>query len=121
TTSGARVPLQLRTIVLPAPPQGVVRRVYVSGSRAGAPARALPAHASEAWANFVFAAQPTARQPIVVRWYRPDGTLLGTARKSNRPVVSSFIRSTGGIPHGVWRAELVVGRTVVQRLNVPVR
>jgi uncharacterized repeat protein (TIGR01451 family) len=121
STSGARLPLQLRTVVLPSPPEGVVRRAYASRTSGGAPSSTLGGGSTEAWANFVFAVQPAAGRAISVRWYRPDGRLLGVAKKSNRPVITSFIRSRPALPKGAWRADLVVGQTVVQRLSIRVR
>jgi hypothetical protein len=41
-------------------------------------------------------------------------------KKSNRPVVSSFMRASAGIASGVWRAELRIGGKVVSTLTVPV-
>ena len=61
----------------------------------GPGARVLPAASTEAWAHFVFAAQPAPGRAITVRWYHPNGRLLGIASKANRPVVTSFLRSRG--------------------------
>jgi hypothetical protein len=57
---------------------------------------------------------------VSVRWYRPNGAVLGTVQKSNRPIVSSYMRLTGGIPSGVWRAELRAANKIVSVLSVPV-
>jgi hypothetical protein len=41
-------------------------------------------------------------------------------QKSNRPIISSYMRLTGGIPSGVWRAELRAANKIVSVLSVPV-
>jgi hypothetical protein len=115
-----RLPLQLQTIAIPSPREGVVRKAYVSVKRGGAAVQRLPAGATAAWANFRFESQPLVSGPLSVSWYWPDGRLLGTVRKSNRPVVSSYLRLATGLPKGLWRAELRARGRVVQRLAVRV-
>ena len=58
-----------------------------------------------------------------MRWYWPNGKLLGSIKKSNRPTVFSFIRvgATDSLPTGNWVAELRAGNKIVQRLLVRVR
>jgi len=58
-----------------------------------------------------------------VRWYWPNGKLLGTIKKSNRPTIFSFIREPPAdpLPKGNWVAELRAGSKIVQRLLVRVR
>ena len=117
---GIALPLQVRTIALAAPTEGVVRAAFASATEQGPPAVSLPAGSKQAWARFRFEVQPRAGQSVSVRWYFPDGRLLGTAPKSNRPEVSSSIRSEAALPTGAWRAELVAGSRIVQRLSVRV-
>src|SRR6185437_9762702 len=95
-TSSA-LPLQLRPIVIPAPSEGVVRSAFASAIEAGPPTQRLPAGAREAWANFRLATQPSSQLPLTVRWYWPDGRRLGDVTKSNRPVISSFLRADPGL------------------------
>jgi hypothetical protein len=104
-------------VVLPAPSEGVVRSAFVSNSETGTPAK-LAAGATAAYAHFVFAAQPGAGQSLTASWYRPDGSLLGSATKANRPRVFTFIRSGAALPTGVWRAELEAGGKIVKVLRV---
>jgi hypothetical protein len=116
-SGGLPVGFQLRTAVLAAPPEGVVRNAFVSSSETGTP-KGLSAGATQAFAHFVFAAQPAAGQSLTVSWYRPDGSLLGSAQKSNRPRIFSFIKSGSPLPSGVWRAELKAGAKLVRVLRV---
>jgi hypothetical protein len=68
---------------------------------------------------FAFEAQPRAGSTLTVRWYWPDGRLLGEVRKPNRPGVTSFLRGDGAaIPSGAWRAELRARGKVVKTLSV---
>src|SRR5262249_62279417 len=100
---------------------GVPPRPSVARREPAPPIPFSPAAAREAWATFVFEAQPQAGLPIVVRWYRPDGKLLGEVRKPpNRASVSSFLRGRPRLPTGAWRAELRVGTKVVKQLRVPI-
>ena len=112
--AGGALPLQIRTLSLPSPPEGVVRRSFASASENGPPVAGLPASAREAWANFRFETQPRPALPLSVTWYQPDGRVLGTAAKSNRPDLVSFVRSLAGTPltRGSWVAELRAGSRV---------
>jgi hypothetical protein len=115
-----RLPLQLQTIAIPSPRDGVVRKAFVSARQSGRAVQRLPKGATEAWANFRFETQPLATRTLTVSWYWPDGRLVGTVRKSNRPVISSYLRLGTGLPSGLWRAELRSRGRVVQRLAVRV-
>jgi uncharacterized repeat protein (TIGR02543 family) len=117
---GARVPLQVQTLTLPAPGEGVVRTSFVTPSQTGARTLRLPAGAKEAWAHFQFETQPRGSLPLSVAWYRPDGSLLGSVQKSNRPEVFSFVRTNAALTTGAWVAELRAGGRVVKRLSVRV-
>jgi hypothetical protein len=115
---GAPLPLQIRTATLAPPPEGVVRKGFASRSANGRPVSRLPVRSKVAWANFRFEAQPRRGRILSVSWYYPNGRLLGTVLKPNRPVVSSFIRSDAGIAGGLWVAELRAGGRIVKRLAV---
>lgn len=114
------IPLQVRTVLVRSPGEGVVRRAFFTTSRAGTPRARLAAGVPEAWAVFRFETQPT-RSPIVAAWYAPDGRLIGTARKSNRPTIVTGIGSPIGLGAGTFRVELSAGGRVIRRLNVVVR
>ena len=60
---------------------------------------------------------------VTVRWYWPNGKLLGSIKKSNRPTIVSFIRvpAADSLPKGNWTAELRAGSKIVQRLLIRVR
>jgi hypothetical protein len=120
-SGGLRLPLQLRTAALPAPPEGVVARAFVSSKPRGRPVAYVPASSREAWATFVFGAQPRPGLKLFVRWYQPNGKLLGQVEKaSNRASVSSFLRGRPKLPTGAWRAELRVGTRIAKELRVPI-
>jgi hypothetical protein len=122
TSGKLKMPLQIQTVTLAAPPEGVVRKSYPSIAQGGRQVRSVPAGQGQAYANFILQSQPVRSAPVTIRWYWPNGKLLGTIKKSNRPTVSSFIREPTGnsLPKGDWVAELRAGK-IVQRLLVRVR
>jgi hypothetical protein len=123
TSGKLKMPLQIQTITLAAPPEGVVRKSYPSASQGSKPVQSVPADQGQVYANFVFQNQPFKNQQVTVRWYWPNGKLLGSIKKSNRPTVFSFIKEPTGssLPKGNWVAELRAGNKIVQRLLVRVR
>jgi uncharacterized repeat protein (TIGR02543 family) len=123
TSGKLKMPLQIQTITLAAPPEGVVRTSYPSTSETGKPVKVVPAARRQAYANFLLQTQPVKDAPITVRWYWPNGKLLGSIQKSNRPKIFSFIGEPTGspLPKGNWVAELRAGSKIVQRLLVRVR
>jgi len=112
------LPFLLQTIVIPSPAEGVTRKVFATSSATSAPARSLPAGSTEAWAHFVFQNQPARQRRLTVSWYWPNGHLLGTVVKANRPTLVSFLKSNVPLPSGGWRAELRAGGKVVSELRV---
>jgi hypothetical protein len=123
TSGKLKMPLQIQAITLPAPPEGVVRKSFPSAAKGGKQVKAVAAKQGQVYANFVFQNQPVRNAPLTVRWYWPNGKLLGSIKKSNRPTVFSFIREPPGntLPKGNWVAELRAGNKIVQRLLVRVR
>jgi hypothetical protein len=118
SAGGRKVPLQVQTLTLPAPREGFVRSSYVTTRQGGRRLLRLPRQSREAWAYFVFHTQPRAGQPLSVSWYTPQGRLLGTVQKTNRPEIFSFVRSSAPLARGMWRAELRAGGRIVKRLRV---
>jgi hypothetical protein len=117
-SQGSSVPLQVRTFNLRGPKEGVVRNAYVSASRTGVAVPHLPAGATQAWVTFRMSTRPQLR-PIVVRWYKPNGELLGTKEKTDRPNIKTGIGGVA-IPSGRWRCDLTAGGRVVSRRFVRV-
>ena len=114
TTGGFQLPLQLKTVVLRSPSEGVVRQAFPSASQESGAQLRFRRGTKEVWANFRFATQPLRRLPVTVTWYRPNGSKLGTVTKANQPEVESFLRFGPGLPSGLWTAELRAGRTSCQ-------
>jgi uncharacterized repeat protein (TIGR02543 family) len=113
------VPLQMRSIYVNPPPEGVVRKSYFSDTAGGRPLKVLQSGVRQAWAIFRFASQPTAA-PLTVSWYSPSGALIGTKEKNNRPIIRTGIASGNPIPVGGWRVELRAGGKLVKKLIVKV-
>ena len=79
-----KLPLQVQTIAIPAPAEGVVRRASKSTTEEGRALSKLPARAPEAWAVFRFETQPRLTKKLTVVWFKPDGSRLGQISKSNQ-------------------------------------
>ena len=119
-SGGQELPLQLQAVVLRPPVEGVVRQSFPSGARTGAPTP-VPAGATIAYARFRMAAQPARGRRLTVSWYWPDGRLLGTVAKANRPEIVTFIRAATPLPTGAWKVTLRAGRTIVKEQLVRIR
>jgi uncharacterized repeat protein (TIGR02543 family) len=114
------VPLQLRSIFVPSPPEGVVRKSYASTSGTGKPMSALPKGTKQAWAIFRFEAQPSANN-LTATWSDPHGNVVGSVAKSNRPVIETGIGSGGAIPSGSWRVEIRAAGKLAKKMLVKIR
>jgi hypothetical protein len=115
------VPTQVKTVTLPAPPEGVVDRAFASASENGRPATSLQAKGRKAVVTFEFQTLPQSKAPITIAWFRPDGKLLGVANKAASPTVSSSISSPAPLPTGTWHAELRAGSKVVKNVLIHVQ
>jgi hypothetical protein len=118
SSGGFKLPFQLRTVVVPAPPEGVTRQAFATSVKNGPPTARLPRRAKQAYAYFRFATQPAARKRVTVTWYQPNGARLGTVKKANRPEIVSNIGWNRPLPPGAWIAELRAGGKIVNRLSV---
>jgi hypothetical protein len=58
---------------------------------------------------------------LTASWYDPNGTLIGTIEKSNRPVIETGIGSGSAIPSGRWRVEIRAGGKLVKKMLVRIR
>jgi uncharacterized repeat protein (TIGR02543 family) len=114
------VPLQMRSVFVKPPLEGVVRRAYASTTAGGRPQKTLPSGSKQAWAIFRFATQPTGG-PLTATWYDRSGNLIGTREKSNRPIIRTGIGSSTAIPSGTWRVELRAGGKLAKQLRITIR
>jgi hypothetical protein len=114
------VPLQLRTIFVKSPNQGVVSRSYATTTSGGRALRTLPRRTPQAWAIFRFATQPVIG-PVTVSWFQPNGALLGTVEKSNRPILRTGIASGPGVPSGTWKVVLRAGNKLIKTQKIRIR
>jgi hypothetical protein len=117
----AALPRTMRTVVLPPPPEGVVRRSFTARTRGGSPTGSLPPGAKGAYVTFVFASQPKAGQHLTVSWENPAGKTIGTAPKPNRPTVDTGITSGTPLPKGTWHVVLRAGKTIVATHRLVIR
>jgi len=113
------LPLQVRTLRLPGPREGVVLRTHISATRDGPALKTVPVGSKRAWATFRFAAQPRTG-PIIARWYRSNGELLGQIALTNRRTVRTGIGADGGLGASVWRIDLLAGGKLVKRMRLQI-
>ena len=119
-SGGRTLPQQLAAVVLPPPPEGLVARAFLSRTQGGPPISNVPAKAHEVWVVFVFGSLPRPGQAVAVRWYWPNGKLLGEIKKPPGAKISSFMRANPLLPSGAWHVELRVGQARVKALRVPI-
>jgi uncharacterized repeat protein (TIGR02543 family) len=114
------VPLQMRSLYLNPPLEGVVRRTYAATTPGGRPQKTLARGTKQAWAIFRFASQPTA-SPLTVTWYDRNGALLGSKAKNNRPVLRTGISSGSPLPSGIYRVDLKAGGKLTKTYRIRIR
>jgi hypothetical protein len=115
------VPLQIRTVYVRSPLEGVVRSAYGATLEDGVKVNPIPRGSRQLWAVFRFASQPTTG-PIAASWYDLNGKFVGTIKKTNRPVISTGIGSatSGPIPAGTYRVELRAGKRLIKKVRIRV-
>jgi hypothetical protein len=109
----AALPQSLRTVVLPPPPEGVVRRAFTSRTAGGKPTSTIRHGAKSLSCTFVFASQPQAGQKLSVAWRDQTGKLVAIRAKPNRPTVQTGVSSNRPLPKGRWRVDLRTGQNVI--------
>jgi hypothetical protein len=120
--AGSRpVPLQMRTVFVRPPLEGVVRSAYPATLEDGVKVNPVPRGSRQLWAVFRFASQPL-MNPITASWYDLNGKFVGTIRKNNRPVISTGIGSatSGPIPSGTYRVVLKAGNRTIKTVRIRV-
>jgi hypothetical protein len=115
------LPQTLRTVVLPPPSEGVVRRAFTTLTNDGKPAKSVRFGTQSAYTTFVFAAQPRRGEHLSVRWFGANGKAIGTQPESNRPTVQTGITTLKGpLPQGRYRVELWADATIIATHNVTI-
>jgi len=115
------VPLQIRTVYVRSPLEGVVRSAYPATLEDGVKVNPIPRGSRQLWAVFRFASQPTLG-PLSASWYDLNGKFVGTIKKNNRPVISTGIGSStsGPIPSGTYRVDLKAGKRLIKTVRIKV-
>jgi WD40-like Beta Propeller Repeat len=120
--TAAGSPTELRaqklTVLLEAPPEGVVRSAWASTTIGGPPLAILPP-APDAYAHFRFGSLPKPGRALVARWYW-QGDLVGAPRRRPRsPLVIAgvFAKNAPELPRGAYQCVLRAGGTVVKRVS----
>ena len=113
TEVAGTLPAAQRAAKLSAPREGVVSRAFFSTKIGGRPLARI-AGRSIIFAHFRYAAKPKAGKRLTVRWFSPGAKrAVAVDRKPISSLVIAFIKSSGPLPRGTWRAELRYGRTLV--------
>ena len=113
--AGAALPLPAAQLAAPlaAPREGVVSRAFFS-TKIGGRQMARITGRSIIFAHFRFAARPAPGKRLTVRWFSPGARRpVAIDRKRVAGLVIAFIKGSGPLPKGAWRAELRWGRTLV--------
>jgi hypothetical protein len=107
------LPPAQRGAKLSAPREGVVARAFFSTKIGGRPMNRIRGR-SIVFAHFRFAARPKKGKRLTVRWFSPGARRpVAIDRKPPSRLVIAFIKGSGRLPKGTWRAELRYGRTLV--------
>jgi hypothetical protein len=116
----APLPPAARMTRLAAPRVGVVSRAFFSTKINGRPFARITGR-SIIFAHFRFAARPKPGKRLTVAWFGPGSRRPITIdRKPVTRLVIAFIKSSGLLPRGSWRAELRYGGTPVATARVRV-
>jgi len=115
------VPLQMKTVFVKSPREGVVRAAFGATLEDGVRVNPIPRGSTQLWAVFRFEAQPTTG-PITASWYDLHGKFVGTIAKNNRPIISTGIGSatSGPIPKGTYKVVLKAGGKLVKTVRIRV-
>jgi dipeptidyl aminopeptidase/acylaminoacyl peptidase len=111
--AGTPLPASQRAAKLSAPREGVVSRAFFSTKIGGRPMARI-AGRSIIFAHYRFAARPKKGKRLTVRWFSPGARKpVAIDRKPISGLVIAFIKGSGPLPKGRWRAELRYGKTLV--------
>ena len=119
-SGGTDLPPANREVVVPSPPEGVVRLASASTRRGGPPVLSVSGGVKELWARFQFAARPKASS-VTVYWITPSGQIVGSAAKPYTQTVDTFVGSAASLQKGTWQAVLKAKGKVVKRVTVKVK
>ena len=116
------LPTAQRATKLSGPPEGVAARAFVSNKIGGRPLRRITTRPSIIFAQYTFATLPRGHKKLTVRWFSPGArSAVAVDRKPVKRQVIAFIKSSGPLPTGTWRAELRYGGTLVATARVALR
>jgi Divergent InlB B-repeat domain len=113
------VPLQMKTIFVKSPREGVVRKAYPSTTEDGPRVNPIPRGSTQLWAVFRFETQPTTG-PITASWYDLKGKFVGTITKNNRPMISTGIGAPGALAAGTYKVVLKAGGKLIKTVRIKV-
>jgi hypothetical protein len=118
TSGGAPIVARSAPARMEPPAEGIVSRAWVTAGR-GAVTRA-PRGTKRLVAHFVYVAKPFRGSKVTVSWFLANRP-LGTVKKIRwKPIVTTDVRSAGGLPSGRYRCVLKARGLVVYEVVVRV-
>ncbi len=120
---GAAVTGRFGRVTIAAPPQGILRRAFVSSRRNGTAATVFPRATRQLYCTFDLAVLP-ARGPkrgLSTAWRVPGGTLEQVSKPRTRRVTGVVARSGPSFPSGRYTCTLRSGNTVVATVGARIR
>jgi hypothetical protein len=125
TPAGAVVGKVTRDFEFEAPPEGIVRRAVISGTKDG-PGRIILRSRHEAWARFYFRVPPSAPRKVTIQWRTPHNELICQTKSGILPncelrltykqTIYTYLRSPGTkLERGDWYCELTVNGRLARR------
>ena len=120
TTGTSKQAERDHTLVLEAPPEGIVDSAAISLEKNGEAVSTAHAPEKELWVRFHFSSLPENAREVRIVWRTPSFRLVGAVVKRATATTDSFIRSTVPLAPGRWYAIVSVDGTVVKRVNVRV-
>lgn len=111
------------TVTIAAPPQGILRRAFISSRRNGTAAAVFPRTTRQLYCTFDLAVLP-ARGParaLTTSWRVPGGTLERVGKPRTRRVSGVVVRSGAAFPPGRYACTLRSGSIVVATVGARIR
>ena len=118
---GGAVPLPTaeRPTTLAAPREGVVGRAFISTKIGGRALSRIASRPSIIFSHFAFATRPKPGKRLTVHWFAPGSRrAVAIDRKPISRLVIAFVKSSGPLPTGGWRAQLRYGGKLVATATV---
>jgi hypothetical protein len=120
TSGGEQLTPVEKTVTLPAPPEGIVDRSWVSRTKDGPAVRRVKGPVKQLFATFHFAVPPSEVRSVRLLWRTPQFNFVGEVRKPYSTTITTFLKSGSPLPKGTWYCLVTVNEIVTKRVSVRV-